>query len=274
MNFCLLNSTISNDQQLNSNLNAIQNPQNVLSNFVKNPKIIPGTLSENSVETKNNSQIENVNVSLKLPISAKFMESLQFDKNDKNKFKNILARSEISLMDMSRAVPPKYHHHTIRVILNIPQSDGSDSTDTQNAKDEAFACFNVEAPLSLFKDLNKSMPINHECSIHQNSENSSPRKLLAHTGDHMPPSWCDQVGASPIQLEYYQEPSWTVFITSEDKKLINLHLMATSVFLFALLGVIMLVFFVKGFVGNSRKVHSQRYSTESGDLSLTKINSA
>ena len=73
MNFCLLNSTISNDQQLNSNLNAIQNPQNVLSNFVKNPKIIPGTLSENSVETKNNSQIENVNVSLKLPISAKFI---------------------------------------------------------------------------------------------------------------------------------------------------------------------------------------------------------
>jgi len=27
MNFCLLNSTISNDQQLNSNLNAIHNPQ-------------------------------------------------------------------------------------------------------------------------------------------------------------------------------------------------------------------------------------------------------
>ena len=262
MNFCLLNSTISNGQQLNPNLNAIQNP------------LHPGTLSKHSVETKNNSQIENVNVSLKLPISAKFMESLQLDKNNPNKFKNILASSEISLMDMSRAVPPKYHHHTIRVILNLPQSDGSDASDKHNAKNEAFACFNVEAPLSLFRDLNKSMPINHECSIHQNSENSSPRKLLAHTGDHMPPSWCDQVGASPIQLEYYQEPSWTVFITSEDKQLINLHLMATSVFLFALLGVIMLVFFVKGFVGNSRKVHSQRYSTESGDLSLTKMNSA
>jgi len=265
MNFCLLNSSITADLHPPTNDN----------NIMKNTQDMIIATKE-SAPIDSNVPSKNVNVSLKLPISAKFAESLQYIDNVQFKYEDILASSEISLMDMSRAVPPKYHQHKIRILLNLPQPAISNTSHRYNGKDGAFACFNVEAPLSLFQDLNSSMPLQQECSIHQNSGNSLPRKLLAHTGDRLPPSWCNQIGASPIHLDYYQEPLWTVFITSEDKKLINLHLMATSVFLFALLGVIILVFFVKGLFGGSRKLHSQRYSTENinSDVSLTRINSA
>jgi len=259
MNFCLLNSTITNDQYLRGNHDGLKEAQS------------KGTLSKSSDDIESDASTSKINVSLKLPMSARFMETLDYGKNNQFKKGDIVAHSVISLMDMSRAVPPKYHQHSIRVLLNLPISNASDD---QSDKKEVFACFNIEAPLSLFKDLNISIPIQQECSIQQNSLNSLPRELLAHTGDHMPPSWCNQKGASSIHLDYYQEPSWTVFITDEDKKLINLHLMATSVFLFALLGVIILVFFVKGLFGNSRKANSQRLSTETTDVSLTKLNSA
>ena len=175
-------------------------------------------------------------------------------------------------MDMSRAVPPNYHQHTIRILLNLPTPSNDSTFAKQDVDKDVYACFNIEAPLVLIQDLNSSMHLQHECTIHRDSSNS-PRKLLAHTGDHLPPSWCNQPGASQITLDYSQDSSWSVYITSEDKKMIHLHLMATSVFLFALFGVILLVIFVRGSF-NSRKLHHQRYSSEANnpDIQQTRVN--
>ena len=264
MNFCLLNS---------SSLDSTNYP-----NINLSPQTTSNTNFRNSTEVFSNSEtfdkLKKVNVSLKLPMSAKFAQSLQpvHRKIDNNE--GILASSEISLMDMSRAVPPNYHQYTIRILLNLPTPANDTATAKQDADKDIYACFNIEAPLTLLQDLNSSIHLQHECTIHPNYS-KSPRKLLAHTGDHLPPSWCNQQGASPITLDYSQDPSWTVYITSEDKKLINLHLLATSVFLFALFGVIVLVIFVRGSF-SSRKLHSQRYSTETNnpDIQQTRVNSA
>ena len=260
MNFCLLNAT---------NLDILNSGE-----IVKD--ISHRTTTKGEVYSDKSDQFRKVNVSLRLPMSAKFASSLQPHQNTLGKYEgSLLASSEISLLDMSRAVPSQYHHYTIRVLLNLPSPVyyANSSVNQQNINEEVYACFNIEAPFSLLQDLNSSMHLQQECSIPQ--ESSAPRKLLAHTGDHLPPSWCSQKGASQIKLEYSQEPSWTVFITSEDKRMINLHLMATSVFLFALLGVIVLVMFVRGTLG-SRKLVSQRHSTEANksDGSQTRLNSA
>jgi hypothetical protein len=251
MNFCLLNS---------SSLDSTNLP-----NINLSPQTTSNTNSLDSTEALLNletfEKLKKVNVSLKLPMSAKFAQSLQpVNRKIDNNEEGILASSEISLMDMSRAVPPNYHQHTIRILLNLPTPANGSTTAKQDGDKDVYACFNIEAPLTLMQDLNSSMHLQQECTIHRDNSNS-PRKLLAHTGDHLPPSWCNQRGASPITFDYSQDPSWSVYITSADKKMINLHLMATSVFLFALFGVIVLVIFVRGSFG-SRKLHSQRYSTE------------
>ena len=261
MNFCLLNSSSHGITNFQSNNMNPQTTSNTNSNSTKA-----------MLESEKTDNLRKVNVSLKLPMSANFAQSLQPVHNNIDNNEVILASSEISLMDMSRAVPPYYHQHTIRILLNLP-TNGNQSSKADVDKD-VYACFNIEAPLTLLQDLNSSMHLQQECTIHQDSSNS-PRKLLAHTGDHLPPSWCNQRGASPITLDYSQDPSWAVYISSEDKKMINLHLMATSVFLFALLGVIVLVIFVKGSF-STRKLHSQRYSSETNntDIQQTKVNSA
>jgi len=249
MNFCLLNSSSLDNTHFQTN-NLIQKATSNINSL---------NLTEASLKSEGTDKFKRVNVSLKLLMSAKFAQSLQpvhrIDNHDR-----ILASSEISLMDMSRAVPSNYHQHKIRILLNLPLPVNGSSISEQDVDKDVYACFNIEAPLTLLQDLNSSMHAQHECTIHRDNRNS-PRKLLAHTGDHLPPSWCNQRGASPITLDYSQDPSWSVYITVEDKKLINLHLMATSVFLFALFGVIVLVIFVRGFFG-SRKLHSQRYSTD------------
>ena len=102
MNFCLLNSTITDALPLTNDNNKLHNSQDI------------GKIAKELAHS--NISMKNVNVSLKLPISAKFTESLQYSEKNQFRYGDILASSEISLMDMSRAVPPKYHQHTIRVL--------------------------------------------------------------------------------------------------------------------------------------------------------------
>ena len=276
MNFCLLNST-NIDLSTSSNDNGNFKPLTSTITSTNSSSILPQHLAVDGTLHK----VNKANVSLLLPMSAKFAQSLQSAEHTNYEYKgDILATTKISLGDMSRAVPPHYHHYTISVMVNLPaptQTNSSDSqADVEKDEENVYACFNIEAPINLMQDLNRSLHLPNECTItRSNLVSSSPRRLLAHTGDHLPPSWCNQRGAAPIKLEYFEDkPSWTVYISTADKKMINLHLMATSVFLFALLGVIVLVMFVKGSL-ISRKLHSQRHSTEVNNLELplTKANS-
>ena len=236
----------------------------------------PSNISSDSSSSETSDQLNIETVSLRLPMSARFAQSLQMDDNTVSKYSDILASTKISLKDMSRAVPPQYHHYTISLLLNLTSPIHTKSILGQGTTndEEVFACFIIEAPRSLFHDLNSSMNSTKECSISPNKNQMLvPREMLAHTGDHLPASWCSQAGASPINLDYREEPLWTVYISSADKRIINLHLMATSVFLFALLGVILLVVVVKG-AFYSRKAHFQRYSKEENDIDLALTNNS
>ena len=266
MNFCLFNSTENTilGSVIDNNLQDVKSSNLAVTELTTTGEMIKGF-----------EKINRGSVSLLLPMSAKFAASLQQDQQSALELhREVIASSKISLMDMSRAVLPKYHQYNISLLVNLTSS--TDFNDRANLdKGDVHACFHIEAPLALLKDLNSSAILPKECSISVESRQSYPRKLLAHTADHIPPSWCEQDGSTPLKLEYRDEPSWTVYLSPEDKKILNLHLMATSVFLFSLVAILLLVFFVKGIFG-TRKVHSTRYSSEpsSMDASLGKENNA
>ena len=228
--------------------------------------------------TKTTSQLQNIswpneihdnvtraNISLSIPMSTDFPQSSTHQTGQKGKLsEDILASTEISLQDMSRAVPEIYHQYVIKVLMHLPARPavkrGISGAKGKTISDEAErtnACLTIEAPLTLLKDLNSSYHLPAECDIPKSLlDKEAPRKLLAHTGDHLPPAWCSQNDSIPLKLDYFQdEPLWTVYITASDKQLINMHLMATSVFLFVLVGIVVLVVFVRVSI-LSRKSHS------------------
>ena len=229
---------------------------------------------------ENMSNDTNANVSLLVPLTAKFAQSLRLGQNGISEHKDILASTQVSLKDMSRAVPPYYHQYTINVMVRLPPPVNSNRNGSRKRVDniEENACINIEGPLSLMKDLNSSFQLPKECSIipQYKLPSDSPQELLAHTGDHLPPSWCNQNGSIPIAFEYLEDqPLWTVYIDPQDKQIINLHLMATSVFLFAMVGIIILVIFVKSsFSRKSNFSHRLSREVNNSEVPLTLDNAS
>ena len=77
--------------------------------------------------------------------------------------------------------------------------------------------------------------------------------LLAHSSDHKPPTWCQQDQDDlPVSLEFEMDfnPDLTLYVSAQDKELIHLHLMVTSVFLFAVLAIVIIAYLIKTMTGN------------------------
>ena len=81
--------------------------------------------------------------------------------------------------------------------------------------------------------------------------------LLAHSPDHKPPTWCQQnVDDLPVSLEFEMDfnPDLTLYVSAQDKELIHLHLMVTSVFLFGVLAIVIIAFLIRTMTGNRKKM--------------------
>ena len=87
--------------------------------------------------------------------------------------------------------------------------------------------------------------------------NTSIMPLLAHSPDHKPPSWCHQNEKDlPVSLDFEMDfnPDLTLYISPQDKELIHLHLMVTSVFLFAVLAIVIIAFLIRTVNGNRKSI--------------------
>ena len=85
--------------------------------------------------------------------------------------------------------------------------------------------------------------------------------LLTHSSDHKPPSWCQLTDPSDFQVDLQFEmpfnPDLTMYVSAQDKELIHMHLMVTSVFLFAVLAVIIIAFMIRTLTINRKHVDSK-----------------
>ena len=79
------------------------------------------------------------------------------------------------------------------------------------------------------------------------SEEVTILPILAHSPDHKPPSWCAQSEDLNLNLDFEMSfnPDLTMYVSPSDKELIHLHLMVTSVFLFAILAAVIIAFLMR-----------------------------
>ena len=84
--------------------------------------------------------------------------------------------------------------------------------------------------------------------------------LMVHSPDHKPVYWCEKNPKGKLvnfdlEIENMAEPNreLTAFVNGPDKELIHLHLMVTSVFLFAILAAVIIAFLVRNVSPSTKK---------------------
>ena len=101
--------------------------------------------------------------------------------------------------------------------------------------------------------------------------------LMVHSPDHKPVYWCEKNPKEnlvnfDLEIETNMEPEreveLTAFVNGPDKELIHLHLMVTSVFLFAILAAVIIAFLVRNVSPSTKKSLDSR-----GDHHMINMNS-
>lgn len=168
---------------------------------------------------------ETAAVSLLVPMTADFIRSFRSSVHRGGTGGNILTRGTVLMDHLDRGRLAKYRGMTVEVTLALPASPAAAAA----ASGDEDVCLGVRAPAELLSDLNAgSAPDN--CTLPSPSGAAFP--FVSHTKDHLPPSWC--ANGTAMQLTYEEQPDWVVYLSQADKDLVNLHLLCTSAFLFAL----------------------------------------
>ena len=100
---------------------------------------------------------------------------------------------------------------------------------------------------------------------------------MVHSPDHKPVYWCEKNPKGKLvnfdlEIETNMEPEreveLTAFVNGPDKELIHLHLMVTSVFLFAILAAVIIAFLVRNVSPSTKNSLDSR-----GDHHMINMNS-
>jgi len=189
------------------------------------------------------------NVTLSVLVSEDFSNA--FYQNSKEEIgqdtnKLVRARAQIDVKNLGRGIRPEFMNDIIIVSFELPQPN------SQNP----WACLEVQGPKSLLKHLR----MNDTTCTQQLQGDFKNIALLAHSPDHKPASWCHKSPSDlPVHLDFEMEfnPDLTMYVTAQDKELIHLHLMVTSVFLFAVLAIVIITFLIKTVNANRKSIDSR-----------------
>jgi len=167
----------------------------------------------------------------------------------------VLAVSTVRLRDMGRVVPHHYKSQDIVISFVLDPSDLSDKM-----------CLNVRAPEFILKDMSagrrnssksgqaSSVP-DTNCTVTVPADNRTVN-VTSESGNEVPHGWCSDGTVFRIGLE--GDPSWTVDLSGQDLSLIHMHLLATSVFLFVVIGLVVLTIFIRGVLYRRKRQSSSR----------------
>jgi len=180
---------------------------------------------------------------LQIQVSQDFVTTFQ-----ENKI--IKAQSEVLTKYLGH-LPSEFLNHSLILSLDIPN------------KPSSSACLQVQGPKNLLQDLAFNQTT---CPTVQ--AGTTVTTLLSHSSDHKPPTWCENPQDLKVNLDFNmlnkQNPDLTMYVTPADKELIHLHLMVTSVFLFAILAAVIMGFLIRT-VSNKRKEHVMLSQTDTND---------
>lgn len=153
-------------------------------------------------------------------------------KQELSGYGKVLAISQVHLSDMGRGVPNHYRKQDVRISFVLDPSDASEQM-----------CLNVQAPASLIRDMSEGKSRPDNCTVAA-GDNARTVNVSSMSGNEVPHGWCEEGTVFRMGLE--GNPSWTVDVSGEDLALIHLHLVATSVFLFAIVALAVLGIVVRG----------------------------
>lgn len=213
----------------------------LLSRFTRLNYCVPASNVTQLVLHNDNDNGTRKSVSLKVPsVSASFAEALFSAAKSKN---HVKAQGQVQVQHLGRGLPVAFRNSVLDITIELENRQPFE------------ACLTVEGPVGLLKNLKND----EEKCQKQHHENVNTA-LMAHSPDHLPHGWCQGEADASLTLEFdvvisqKNRPDWTVYVSSKDRQLIHLHLMVTSVFLFAILATVIIAIVVRGVAANSRKI--------------------
>lgn len=168
-----------------------------------------------------------INVSLSVQVSQDFSQALGSSP--------VQATGEILLKYLK--VRPEFESESIAISFRV--------NDQEN-----FDCLDISGPKKLLKNLEQNDTI---CS--KKLQNLKQINLQAHSQDHKPVDWCQSDKSVNLDFEMDFNPELTMYVNSQDRELIHLHLMVTSVFLFAVLALVIVAFLIKSVKSKTKDHH-------------------
>lgn len=176
-------------------------------------------------------------------------------KKELSGYGKVLAVSQVHLSDMGRVVPHHYKTEDIRIAFVLDP----------DTSDQNTMCLDVQAPASIIKDMSGGKSLPENCTMGDVSQLRTVN-VTSRSGEEVPHGWCED--GTVFRIGLWGNPSWTVDVSGQDLTLIHLHLMATSVFLFALIGLALLAIFIKGIFLSKRQSRRQQLRNEDDDDEL------
>jgi len=177
-------------------------------------------------------------------------------KKELSGYGKVMAVSQVHLSDMGRVVPHHYKTEDIRIAFVL---------DPESTSDQNTMCLDVQAPASIIRDMSGGKLLPGNCTMADDRQLRTVN-VTSRSGEEVPLGWCED--GTVFRIGLWGNPSWTVDVSGQDLTLIHVHLMATSVFLFALVGLALLAIFIKGIFLSRRQSRRQQLRNDDDDDEL------
>ncbi len=233
----------------------------LLSRLAKLDFCLPANVSTYNVTTSTLSSASST--SLSVPVSSSFAAAFykaarEFSKKSDAPIQvPVRAEGFFEVKYLGRGLPADLLGSNLTLAFELPPP--IDATVTRSVSDDVDipVCLEVRGP----KNLLRFLEVNDTCSSNSRGVGGvqfAHLPMMVHSPDHKPVSWCER-HADDIQMNLAfdagdYKPEWTMYVTAKDKELIHLHLMVTSVFLFAILAAVIIAYIVRNVTSKRKQI--------------------
>ncbi len=170
-----------------------------------------------------------------VPFSAEFVSNLRESASSSS----VLAHGSIQLDHLKRASFAKYKGMQMDMTVAVPPSSDEPSLMEDNAVGDDRTthdlCVRLDAPASFVSDLRESREAPANCSFESVSHYGARLEFISHSKERLPHEWCDGDNDTSMSLTYEVSTGvWAAYVSAEDRELMRVHLLATSVFVLAI----------------------------------------
>jgi len=205
-------------------------------------RALPPVSDEKEEEGSNTENERRGNISVLVPFSTEFVDDLRIAANSESR---VLAHGVVLLSHMKKASFGKYEGMHLELTMALPAAAKVENEEPSLMEDKDVdgektqnICVLLSAPTAILADLDMSKQKPENCTL-PTTRHSKTVEFVTHSKERLPHEWCSGANDTRMALTYETQPVWTVFVSSEDKQRIRMHLFATSAFVFLAAAVVL-----------------------------------